>query len=74
VNGLTLLAMIGAICAIWIIRSYQVDLADARRRHRRLEDTVTKLRAEREELLDELDAHVEALTAKHPSRGLTCVK
>jgi hypothetical protein len=73
-NGLTLLSIVGAICAVWIIRCYQVDLADARRRHRRLEHTVSKLRAEREELLDELDAHVEALTAKHPSRGLTCVK
>jgi predicted nucleic acid-binding Zn-ribbon protein len=73
VNGLTLLAIIGAICAVWIIRSYQLDLADARRRHRRLEHQLTKLRAEREELLDELDAHVEALTAKHPAR-LSSVK
>ena len=72
-NGLTLLAIIGAICAVWIIRSYQLDLADARRRHRRLEHQLTKLRAEREELLDELDAHVEALTAKHPAR-LSSVK
>jgi len=73
VNGLTLLTIIGAICAVWIIRSYQLDLADARRRHRRLEHQLTKLRAEREELLDELDAHVEALTAKHPAR-LSSVK
>lgn len=73
-NGLTLLALLGAVCAVWIIRSYQLDLADARRRHRRLEHTVDKLRAEREELLDELDAHVEALTARHPARNLSSVK
>lgn len=74
-NGLTLLIIIGAVGAFWIIRSYQIDLAEARRRQRRLEHAVDNLRSEREQLLDELDAHVAALTATHPShRSLSSVK
>lgn len=69
VNSLGLLTILTVIAVAWTLRASYLDAARQRRRADRLATECRDLRAERERLLDELDAHVEYLASarRHPS-------
>lgn len=72
-NSLAILGIMLALSTAWALRAYHLDAARQRRRADRLAAECNRLRIEREDLLDELDLHVEALTAaareRHPSQA-----